>query len=908
MRSRLTWIIAAVLGLTVLAAGALVLAWFASPRWLPGVAAHYAPRYGITLHALELDAPRLDGVRIHQLALTRGNLRIEARGLDIAYERGQLEAGRLHAVHAARLDVTVGPTPPDEPSTPLPDPRTLWQAMPVDEARIDVLSVRVEDPDVRAHGSASFTQAAIEADIGVDAPSQAQGYRLRGRLTRDGVLRAALRTPAPEAALVADIDARWQDAPASEGAASGSAPATRVQATVRAEPSPAQLRALGALAGVETRAGTLRLNVATQLPWPLPELADRDAALAFARGLQLDGAARLDWQGTWPGLVRDAEVRVGARVKREPGQDPGDDADSVLVQVDRDMLVAGELLLDKPVVLFAQTLPTRFRLEGRTPLGLRLAGDRVELRGRVHAQIGDRRTWVRADATDADVRLDALANGRYDGLRTRADLDMQLDRTSFDRFTAKASLDVRGAAGEVAILVRRGARVSLGRLGDWTRGTTSARSTRDITAHVQPTSLRWRTGEVRADVTLPKGDFAGNAASFAPATLRVARAAGEGGSRVDADGSLTSTVRAMDNGVRFDAGGKVQLRGDRSHAEIVARLGTSAMPIAFTSDYDLARKRGRLRIDDAISWKAPLLAGVLERWQQPGDSTRGALRIDLTADYRFVGTQTFLDARGSIALDAADGTWADYRLKGVTGRSDFTLADGALVLRGGDVTLDEAFVGANIRAIHAGFALTGQQLALDGLRASMFGGNACANDFTYTIDAGSADFTVALEGVQLAEVLKLQDQELSGTGTLDGSLPMQVRGNVAEVSGGLISARAPGGTIAYAKASEYAKNIGQQGFEFAVAALSDFHYTRMESSIDYDRKHVLKLGVKLYGHNPAIEDGRPINYNLNVSQNVLDLLRSLRATDEVSRQLENRLQRDAQPRGSPARDTRTNPR
>jgi hypothetical protein len=248
-------------------------------------------------------------------------------------------------------------------------------------------------------------------------------------------------------------------------------------------------------------------------------------------------------------------------------------------------------------------------------------------------------------------------------------------------------------------------------------------------------------------------------------------------------------------------------------------------------------------------------------------------------------------------VSAADGTWADYRIKGANGQGDFTLANGALAVRAGDVTLDEAFVGTTIRAIHAGFALTGKQLVLDDLRAVMLGGNVRASDFTYAIDAGSADLAVTLDGIQLADVLKLQDQELSGSGTLDGNLPMQVRGNVAEVRGGMISARAPGGTIAYAKASEYAKNIGQQGFEFAVAALSDFRYTRMESSIDYDRKHVLKLGVKLYGHNPAIEDGRPINYNLNVSQNVLDLLRSLRATDEVSRQLENRLQRDARPRG-----------
>ncbi len=894
MRSRLAWIGAALLGFLVLVAGTIVGGWYSSPHWLPELAAHYAPRYGVTLHALEFDAPRADGVRIHRLALTRNNLRIDAQGLDITYERQQLEAGRLQVVHVARLDVIVGPAPTDEPAEPLPDPRTLWERAPLDEVHIAAFSVALATPAVRAHGRGSLTRSHLEADVAIDAPAQASGYRLRGRFTRDGQLRLALRTPAPEDALVADIDARWLNTQASAQAQVSQAQLsqaqasrtqeTRVQASVRAEPTAAQLQALAALAGLETSTGNLRLNLRTELPWPLPGVADQAAALAFARTLQLEGAVRLDWQGAWPGRVRDATVRMDARVRHEPG--------SVVVQLEPAMLLAGELMLDQPVALFAQAIPPRFRLEGRSPLRLRLADDRVEVRGRVHGEIGDRRTWVRVDATDADVRVDALANGSYDGLRTRADLDMQLHRTSFDRFTAKAALDIRGDGDAVNILVRRGARLSLGRLGDWTRGATTARATRDIAASVQPTSLRWRAVDARADVNLPRGDFAGTAASFAPAALRVTRAEGVGGNRVDATGSLASTVRAMDNSVRFDSGGTVQLRGDQSHAEISTRLGGAALPIAFVSDYDLVLKRGRFRIADTITWKSPLVAGVLERWQQPGDSARGTLQIDLTADYRFVGKRTDLTARGSLAASAVDATWADFRFRGLTGRSDFSFVDGALALGAGELALDEAFVGATIRAIHAGFALTGRQLALRDLRASIFEGNVRAGDFTYAIDGGNADLSVSLDGIQLAEVLKLQDQQLSGTGTLDGTLPLQVRGNVAEVRGGMISARPPGGTIAYAKARDYAKNIGQPGFEFAISALSDFRYTRMESSIDYDRANVLKLGVKLYGHNPDVEDGRPINYNLNVSQNVLDLLRSLRATDEVSRRLENRLQRD----------------
>lgn len=873
----------------LLALGA-VGAWWASPHWLPGVAQHYAPRFGVDLQALELEAPRMDGVRIRRLAFTRGNLRVDARDVVLAYERKALQQqGRLQSAHVARLDVVVGPAPPGEPSKPLPDPRTLWQLLPLDTATIDAFTLALADPAVRLHGGARFSSRELVADIGIDAPAQAAGYRLRGRLTRAGQLVAALRTPAPESALVADVDAAWRDdadaAPAGQAGtapASEPAPATRLDVSVRAAPTPAQLKALSALAGITTRAGALRVNLATRLPWPLPTLGDRNAALAFARTLKLDGAVTLDWQGEWPGRARSAELRANARFSRE--------GDSVVVQVDNAMLLRADLILDTPVALFAQTIPTRFRLEGRTPLRVQLAGDALQVRGQLHADIGDASTWIRADVRDADARMDALADGRFDGLRTHANLDLQLDRTSFARFTARAQLDVRGDARELALTVRRDARVALGRLGDWTRGTTTARARRDIAVRLQPTGLRWRVGDVRADVTLPKGEFAGTPASFAPATLHVERAEGQGGSRVDAFGALTSTVSARDNGLRFDAGGKVQLRGDASHAEIRARIGKSALPVSFVSDYDLRHKRGRLRIADTLTWTSPLLSGLLQHWKVQGDSARGTLRVDVTANYRFIGAKTVLEASGSVDGEGIDGTYVDYRLLGAGGHAAFTFANDALTVKDGELRMKEAFVGLPIRAIQAGFALTGRQLATNGVQAELLGGKVRTNAFTYGLDDGNADLRVSIDGLDLAEILKLQDQALTGTGTLDGTLPVRVRGNVPEVQDGSIVARPPGGTIAYAKASEYAKNIGQQGFEFAIAALSDFHYTRMESGIDYDRNDVLGLKIKLYGHNPEVENGRPINYNLNVSQNVLDLLRSLRATDEVSRRLENRLQ------------------
>ena len=57
-----------------------VVAWKASPWWLPKAAMRYAPRYGVQLTRLELDAPGGDGVHIRRLELTRDSLHVAARG------------------------------------------------------------------------------------------------------------------------------------------------------------------------------------------------------------------------------------------------------------------------------------------------------------------------------------------------------------------------------------------------------------------------------------------------------------------------------------------------------------------------------------------------------------------------------------------------------------------------------------------------------------------------------------------------------------------------------------------------------------------------------------------------------------------------------------------------------------
>ena len=68
-------------------------------------------------------------------------------------------------------------------------------------------------------------------------------------------------------------------------------------------------------------------------------------------------------------------------------------------------------------------------------------------------------------------------------------------------------------------------------------------------------------------------------------------------------------------------------------------------------------------------------------------------------------------------------------------------------------------------------------------------------------------------------------------------------------------------------------------------ALENFAYEKLASDVILNEQGDLTLAVSLLGANPEVQNGRSIQYNLNIEQNLFDLLRSLRLADRVSSQV-----------------------
>jgi hypothetical protein len=174
----------------------------------------------------------------------------------------------------------------------------------------------------------------------------------------------------------------------------------------------------------------------------------------------------------------------------------------------------------------------------------------------------------------------------------------------------------------------------------------------------------------------------------------------------------------------------------------------------------------------------------------------------------------------------------------------------------------------------------------------VLGGRVSIAEFQYREDRPSPPFEVAVEGLDLARVVALEQQvSLQASGLLDGSLPVEIAAEGIKVRGGGVRARAPGGVIRFIP-SDDARSMaaGNPGLKLAYDALSNLQYQVLDSAIEYSPAGDLALNIELKGRNPDWQQGRPIHLNLNVEENIPKLLRSLQLGDDLSAVIEKRVQ------------------
>ncbi|MDO9625425.1 MAG: YdbH domain-containing protein [Pseudomonas sp.] len=182
-------------------------------------------------------------------------------------------------------------------------------------------------------------------------------------------------------------------------------------------------------------------------------------------------------------------------------------------------------------------------------------------------------------------------------------------------------------------------------------------------------------------------------------------------------------------------------------------------------------------------------------------------------------------------------------------------------------------------------------LELQQAQASLMGGTLWLNPGQWNLEQSKLVFPLQLQGLDLNQLFTFYPAEgLAGSGLIDGQLPLNVSAAGIEIEQGQLLARAPGGRLVFHSERIRALGRSNPAMQLVAQSLEDFRFTTLSSQVNYDPQGKLLLAMRLEGRNPAIEQGRPIHFNINLEEDIPTLLASLQLTDKVNEIIKQRVQ------------------
>ena len=304
------------------------------------------------------------------------------------------------------------------------------------------------------------------------------------------------------------------------------------------------------------------------------------------------------------------------------------------------------------------------------------------------------------------------------------------------------------------------------------------------------------------------------------------------------------------------------------HSQIQYQLDTLSAKVEFElAPVQLPAQQSKLR-SWITQWPATLkfLSGNLTgngqlSWQnnQP-ELMQGIVNIELKEVAGIVQKMGFHGGRVEIPLEWSEGQVSADNLSLALEGFDvgFPITNVEI-----DAKLDDGF---NSVLIHLG-------------SANLLGGQVKYGPFRFYPN-GQSEFELVIAEFQLKEILALiNKEEIMGQASISGRLPLKLEGKKLTIDGGKLGANGDG-VIRYQTRVQQTANLDPT-LKLVNDALSNYHFDKLETLASYDEDGELLLNMKLEGANPDMNNGQKINLNLNVSNNIPLMLKSLQLGREI---------------------------
>lgn len=149
-----------------------------------------------------------------------------------------------------------------------------------------------------------------------------------------------------------------------------------------------------------------------------------------------------------------------------------------------------------------------------------------------------------------------------------------------------------------------------------------------------------------------------------------------------------------------------------------------------------------------------------------------------------------------------------------------------------------------------------------------------------------SNLMIRVDSIDLADFFELiQIEGLTGSGHLNGHIPITVEDNQITIRNSHLAAKAPG--ILHFKSEKAAQLLADAGEEMnlLLQVVQDFHYTELSLTLDKSATHDLIAKLSLLGNNPNVKDGQIFRLNIKLESNIDKILQPIHQGYSLSNEI-----------------------
>ena len=296
-------------------------------------------------------------------------------------------------------------------------------------------------------------------------------------------------------------------------------------------------------------------------------------------------------------------------------------------------------------------------------------------------------------------------------------------------------------------------------------------------------------------------------------------------------------------------------------------LLTRAKAYLASADMTLKPAKSQWQVDAHLDLAAaelmallkPWLPGAMNGWQYPAGNLMGTVRLKGQSKLPIVG-EVYLKAHHLDVLTGPVKATDGYLRLDV---SNFVPLIMAMEADFPTLQLGEKTV---IKQLQVNAGLNNRILILERATMPAFGGWLEVLPDKIDISQLPIMLTLGVHDMDLQQLLaSLNYPPLSGTGRLNGKLPLSLSADSIEVRDGELTATQPG-VLRYQAPGATEDNL-------ALKTLSNMRYHSLQAKLNYQPSGDYRVGVRLEGKNPQVLSGHLVAFNLNLTGSLPELIK-----------------------------------